>query len=260
MAKPWVFISPASRGIGLQLARRLLTKTTLPVVATARTNMDQVKSNILNGLQVDEGRLDVLQLDVLNESSVSKAVDHCKSRYADSYLRLAFCIPGILHPEKAPMQINYEDALTTFRVNALGPLLLTKHLSPLLPRKSSKLEAIDSLPPAACLALMSARVGSISDNALGGWYSYRASKAAVNSIAKSVDIFLKQRCGDNAMCVSLHPGTVKTGLSEEFWGSTPAEKLFTPEFAAERLCEVVKDIGLAGRGKCWDWEGKEIPP
>ena len=107
---------------------------------------------------------------------------------------------------------------------------------------------------------MSARVGSITDNKLGGWYSYRASKAAVNSIAKSVDIHLRQSCGDNSMCISLHPGTVKTFLSKEFWETIPKEKLFTPEFAAEKLIQVVKDVGLDGRGKCWDWEGKEIPP
>ena len=107
---------------------------------------------------------------------------------------------------------------------------------------------------------MSARVGSISDNSLGGWYSYRASKAAVNSIAKSVDIYLRQRCGEKAICMSLHPGTVKTGLSEDFWASTPKEKLFTPELAAEKLLEVVKGVGLEGRGKCWDWKGEEIPP
>lgn len=89
---------------------------------------------------------------------------------------------------------------------------------------------------------------------------YRASKAAVNSIAKSVDIYLKQTCGDNAMCVSLHPGTVKTGLSQNFWGSMLKEKLFTPEFAAERLVQVANEVGLHGRGKCWDWDGKEISP
>ena len=100
----------------------------------------------------------------------------------------------------------------------------------------------------------------MTDNKLGGWYSYRASKAAVNSIAKSADIYLGQRCGGNAMCLSLHPGTVRTGLSEEFWASTQPGKLFTPEFAAEKLIQVVKDVGLDGRGKCWDWEGKEIPP
>ena len=107
---------------------------------------------------------------------------------------------------------------------------------------------------------MSARVGSTSDNGLGGWYSYRASKAAVISIAKSLDIYLRQSCGDNAICVSLHPGTVKTALSEEFWGSMLKEKLFTSEFAAEKLIQVAKTIGLDGRGKCWDWEGKEIKP
>ena len=107
---------------------------------------------------------------------------------------------------------------------------------------------------------MSARVGSTSDNGLGGWYSYRASKAGVMSIAKSLDIYLRQSCGDSAMCVSLHPGTVKTTLSEEFWGSMPKEKLFTPEFAADRLIQVAKNVGLDGRGKCYDWEGKEVPP
>lgn len=62
------------------------------------------------------------------------------------------------------------------------------------------------------------------------------------------------------MAVALHPGTVKTGLSEEFWGSTKDEKLFSPQFAAERLVEVVKGVGVEGRGRCWDWEGKEILP
>lgn len=107
---------------------------------------------------------------------------------------------------------------------------------------------------------MSARVGSITDNSAGGWYSYRASKAAVNQLAKSLDIYLQHSVGDKAMCVALHPGTVKTGLSQDFWASTPAEKLFSPSFAAERLCEVVKGLGPEDRGKCWDWEGKEIPP
>ena len=260
MVKPWLFVSPASRGIGLQLAKRLLKTTDLPVIATARRDLDRVRKEILDGQDVDKKRLEVLKLDVTNESSISAVAEHCQSRFSDSYLRLAFCIPGILHPEKSPAQIDFEDSLRTFRVNALGPLLLSKHFSPLLPRKSTRIEPIESLPASGLLALMSARVGSINDNALGGWYSYRASKAAVNSIAKSVDIHLKQRCGDNAMCVSLHPGTVKTELSEDFWGSTPKEKLFAPEFAAEKLCETVRDVGLKGRGKCWDWEGKEIPP
>lgn len=110
------------------------------------------------------------------------------------------------------------------------------------------------------MALMSARVGSTSDNKLGGWYSYRASKAAVNSIAKSVDIFLQQKAREKAMCIAMHPGTVKTGLSEEFWGNVKEEKLFSAEYAAERLLKVIRDLGVGSRGKCWDWEGKEIAP
>jgi NAD(P)-dependent dehydrogenase (short-subunit alcohol dehydrogenase family) len=108
--------------------------------------------------------------------------------------------------------------------------------------------------------MMSARVGSITDNAMGGWYSYRASKAGVNQLVKSLDIYLKNTAGGNAMAVGLHPGTVKTDLSKEFWGSTKKEKLFEAEWVAERLCQVVKEVGVEGRGKCWDWAGKEIPP
>lgn len=109
---------------------------------------------------------------------------------------------------------------------------------------------------------MSARVGSISDNnSLGGWYSYRASKAAVNQIVKTFDLHLKQTSGEKAICVGLHPGTVKTGLSEEFWGNVRKEKLFEPERVAGMLVEVVKGVKVdAGRGRCWDWEGKEVPP
>ena len=258
MAKPWILVSPASRGIGLQLARRLLKTTDLPVVATARKDLDKTKQQILDESGAEPDRLDVLQLDVTNEGSVAEAAKQCKSKFSDSYLRLAFCIPGILHPEKAPSQINYDDALSTFQVNTLGPLLLAKHFSPFLPSKSVEVEPNDNLPSTAILALMSARVGSTSDNKLGGWYSYRASKAAVNSIAKSVDIYLRNKSGGNAMCIALHPGTVKTDLSQEFWNSTPKDKLFSPEFVAESLHQVVQNVGLEGRGKCWDWKGDEI--
>lgn len=107
---------------------------------------------------------------------------------------------------------------------------------------------------------MSARVGSISDNSLGGWYSYRASKAGVNQLVKSLDIYLKNTAGEKAMSVGLHPGTVKTGLSKEFWASTKTEKLFEPDWVAGRLLDVVKTTGIEGRGRCWDWEGKEVMP
>lgn len=178
----------------------------------------------------------------------------------ESYLRLALAIPGMLVPEKAPTQINYDDALLTFRTNTLGPMLLLKHFSPFLPRKATKIEELEGLPKTAVWANMSARVGSITDNKLGGWYSYRASKAAVNQLTKSFDNFLQPSAGNNAMSISLHPGTVKTGLSKEFWNNVKEEKLFSTEFAAEKLMEVVNSRQMEDRGKCWDWKGEEVPP
>ncbi|KAL8802370.1 MAG: hypothetical protein Q9182_003860 [Xanthomendoza sp. 2 TL-2023] len=264
--KPWLLTTPASRGIGLQLARQLLNTTNLPVVATARKDIESTKSEILKNLDVDPNRLSVLQVDVTDESTITAAASHLRTIFPPSshYLHLAFCLPGILHPEKSPSQISHATALETFKVNTLGPLLLMKHFSPFLPRKSTSLPSLPAsspLPPHSVFAVMSARVGSISDNNLGGWYSYRASKAAVNQLVKTFDIHLQQSAGSKAVCMGLHPGTVKTGLSEEFWGNVRREKLFEAEWVAERLVGVVKGVSVVeGRGRCWDWEGKEVPP
>ncbi|GAM89720.1 hypothetical protein ANO11243_077590 [Dothideomycetidae sp. 11243] len=260
---PWSLVTPASRGIGLQIARQILQTSSVPVVATARKDLDQMKENILSGLDgVDESRLHVLRADVLDESSLEEAAAQCTRLFPkkDHYLHLSFAVPGLLFPEKSPSQIKYDDALLTFQTNTLGPLMLLKHFSPFLPRKATKLASIDNLPPGAVWATMSARVGSISDNKLGGWYSYRASKAAVNQITKTFDNYLRTSAGENAMAVALHPGTVKTNLSKEFWGNVKEEKLFTPEYSAEKLLEVVRSRKEEDRGRCWDWKGEEVNP
>ncbi|KAL8936906.1 MAG: hypothetical protein Q9216_004685 [Gyalolechia sp. 2 TL-2023] len=261
---PWTLTTPASRGIGLQLARRLLNTTDLPVVATARRNIDDTRHQILEGLDVDPNRLSVLELDVTDESTIKRTASHLQTLFPSSthYLHLAFCLPGILHPEKSPSQISHAGALETFKVNTIGPLLFMKHFSSFLPRKSTTLfsQVSSPLPKPAVFACMSARVGSVSDNQLGGWYSYRASKAAVNQLVKTFDAHLRQSAGDQAISVGLHPGTVKTGLSKEFWGNVREEKLFSAEFAARSLMDVVKALRVEERGRCWDWEGKEILP
>jgi hypothetical protein len=106
---------------------------------------------------------------------------------------------------------------------------------------------------------MSARVGSTSDNSLGGWYLYR-DQSGVSSLTKTFDLYLRNTAAEKACAIALHPGTVKTGLSKEFWGNVE-EKLFTPEYAAERLLEVVRGLGIeVGRGRRWDWKGEEILP
>lgn len=261
--QPWALVTPASRGIGFELARRLLQTTNVPVIATARKDLDQTKEHVLNGLKgVKEDSLHVLRVDVLDEQSISSAAAEAARLFPrkEAYLHLSLCIPGLLFPEKSPAQISYDDALLTFRTNTLGPMMLLKHFSPFLPRKSTELARDAGLPAPAIWATMSARVGSISDNQLGGWYSYRASKAAVNQVTKTFDNYLRTSAGDKAMSISMHPGTVKTGLSEEFWGNVKAGKLFTADSAAEKLMAVINSREVDDRGKCWDYKGEEVPP
>lgn len=230
-----------------------------------------------------------------DEDSIASAAEEVSKALPtqSNYLHLAFTIPGILFPEKSPSQIDAANSLLSFQTNALGPLLMIKHFSPFLALRqrskaassssdsepsSSDSQALEGLPKTAVWANMSARVGSISDNSAGGWYSYRSSKAAVNQISKSFDLYLRANSGGStgkgsgsgsgeastsrsgAMCVSLHPGTVQTGLSKGFWESTPKEKLFSPEFAAEKLVGVVNGLKEEQRGRCWDWKGEEILP
>ncbi|KAL0937568.1 short-chain dehydrogenase reductase [Colletotrichum truncatum] len=266
MSRPWIFVSPSSRGIGRHLTRYLLRTTTAPILATSRADNTAAKQHILDSLPEAEDlapRLKVVRVDVTDESTVEAAAEEARALFpTDSHhLRLALAIPGILHPEKSLAQVEYDKALETFKVNTLGQMLLMKHFCDFLPRKSVPLQNEQGLARHAVWAAMSARVGSTSDNRKGGWYSYRASKAGVTSLAKSLDLWLGARSGDKAMAVAYHPGTVKTGLSEAFWSTVPKGQLFEPEYAVERMCSVLtKEVGLDGRGRCWDWQGKEILP
>lgn len=139
-------------------------------------------------------------------------------------------------------------------VNLLGPLLVLKHFSPFLPTKKSPRQPATP----AVWASMSARVGSTSDNRLGGWYSYRATKAGINSVTKTLDIHLARVAGARALAVSLHPGTVKTEMSRPFWAGVAPHRLFTPEVSAECLVRVVMGLREDQRGMCWDWAGKKV--
>ena len=292
---PWLLVTPSSRGIGLSLSRLLLRRTTLPLVATTRSSPSSLSESILRAeppsqeeadcVQPEsssheeaprgaEKRLHCLNLDVCDADSIIAAADECNKLFGkgkdtegnESWLHLAFAIPGILTPEKSPAQLDLEDVQRQFDTNVIGPLMLLEHFSPFLPRKSTPVTLSpgqngDLIPLShATWAAMSARVGSISDNSLGGWYSYRSSKAALNQAVKTFDSYLRTASGEKAVGLALHPGTVKTGLSREFWGNVKKEKLFSAEYAAERLCKVVKEKGEEGRGRIWDWKGEEIKP
>ncbi|KAF5657403.1 short-chain dehydrogenase reductase [Fusarium heterosporum] len=272
MSKPWIFITPSTRGIGHALTRHLLQKTSLPILATARLRHDpeDVKRSLLEGLADKDGlakRLSIVHADVTDDKSLQNAASKAAELFPPDkhHLRLACAVPGILRPEKNPSQIDAEASLEQFRINTVGPLLLIKHFDQFLPRRSSELEASPEgdevrMPSHSVWLSMAARVGSTSDNRAGGWFSYRASKAGVISLGKSYDIFLKGRSGDKAVSIAYHPGTVKTDLSKNFWSSTKESKLFSPEYAVDRLVSVATGLTLDGRGKCWDWNNKEILP
>ncbi|OQE37815.1 hypothetical protein PENCOP_c009G03261 [Penicillium coprophilum] len=274
-AHGFALVTPASRGLGFAFAQQLLSRTELPVIATARKNCDELQESLLStkGMPKDaKQRLRILQVDVTDESTISAMADAIRQEYPNTPLRLGLTIPGILHAEKSPGKIDAANALDSFKVNSIGPLLLLKHLSPFVPLKLSPefptieaSSAINSpgpllLPSHAIYAMMAARVGSISDNASGGWYSYRASKAAVFQLAKTFDLHLRTKSAQRAISVALHPGTVHTDFTKDYWGS---REMLEPAEAAEKLLEVL--VGLpsdseGGRGRCWDWKGKEILP
>lgn len=283
MSRPWIFLCPSSRGLGHHLTRHLLRTTTLPILATARTDPKVAKDALLEGL--DEGttsasaRLHVARVDVTDEKTVRHASEYAADLFPkDKYhLHLGFALPGVLYPEKSPSQVDYAHALETFKVNTLGPLMLMKHFHDFLPRKSTSMNLLSDkdastdtgsegaggstkLPAHAVWVNMSARVGSVSDNRLGGWYSYRSSKAAVNSLTKSFDHQLVARSGDKALAMSYHPGTMKTDLSKDYWETTAQDKLLAPEDAARFMADVVGNIKVGERGRCWDYKGEEVPP
>lgn len=253
---PFILISPASRGLSLALTRHYLRTTNLPVYATHRNlSDDETYKNILTGLSdVDSSRLRLLRLELTSEASIAEAASTLKGILPSegSYVQTAFFAGGILHPERKPSDLNADHILDTFKVNVISHLLCIKHFSQFLPKQSQTSELSKWVH-------ISARVGSVSDNRLGGWYSYRASKAALNQVIRTFDLHLQTK-KTPAICVGVHPGTVKTDLSKEFHGSVPRGKLFEPESAAEKLADVVKNLRIEQRGKVWDWAGKEIVP
>ena len=133
-------------------------------------------------------------------------------------------------------------------VNTIGPTLVGKYFIPFL-RKDAR----------SVFAFLSARVGSISDNKLGGWYSYRASKTALNQIIKNFSIEVK-RSNINAIFVGLQPGTVKSYLSKPFEKNVKADRLFTPDYSAEKLLDVISNLTNGDSGKVYAWDGEEIRP
>ena len=218
----------ASGGIGAAMVRRLEASGRFAVVhALSRSGTE---------------------LDLADEASIVAAAARVGQGPAPT---LVFIAPGVLHhgfePERGWRALQADHLLRDFRVNAVGPALVARHFLPLLPRDRR-----------AVFAALSARVGSIGDNRLGGWHSYRASKAALNMILRNLAIELA-RTHPQAVVAGLHPGTVDTGLSEPFQKGVKPEKLFTAESSAERLLAVMDALTPADSGRVFAWDGQPIP-
>lgn len=189
------------------------------------------------------------RLDFLDEESIETAA---AAAVSDAPLDLVIVATGILHrgdavrPEKAMREINPESLAEVLAVNAIGPSLVAKHFLPRL-RRDSK----------AVFAALSARVGSIGDNRLGGWTAYRMSKAALNMMIRTLSIE-QARSAPNSVVVALHPGTVDTGLSKPFSARVPASKLFTPEKSASSLLGVLDGLTSDHSGGFFAYDGMRI--
>ena len=190
-------------------------------------------------------------IDLTDEATIAAAAARVK---ADGIApRLVLVATGLLHegergPEKAMSQLDHDWLARNYAVNAIGPLLVAKHFLPLMPRDGTPI-----------FAAASARVGSISDNRMGGWYGYRMAKAALNMGLKNLSIEWRRKA-ERSIVVGLHPGTVDTGLSKPFQGNVAEGKLFAPGRSAVQLLDVLDGLKPSDSGKIFAWDGAEIAP
>ena len=231
-----VLIVGGSGGLGLALVRTFCEAIeTVHVTSTYRTDKPDLSHSKLNWVA----------LDVTDEDAISGLFASCPD------LTYIINAVGLLHaadggPEQAINKLDPEFFINNIRVNTLSTLLIAKHAR-------NALQNADR----SVFAALSARVGSISDNQLGGWYSYRCSKAALNMAVKTLSIEWK-RSLPNCAVVALHPGTVKTELSAPFVRKKPDAMLFSPEQSARWLADIITDLAPEDTGKFIAFDGSPI--
>ncbi|GAK43565.1 short-chain dehydrogenase/reductase SDR [Tepidicaulis marinus] len=195
-------------------------------------------------------KLTAIATDIRREEMIA---DGAALMRAEGPLHLVLVASGILHgddvrPEKSWRQIEAGAMEEVLRVNTLAPALIAKHTLPLLARGRK-----------SCFAALSARIGSISDNKLGGWHAYRASKAALNMLIRTFAIELARK-NEEALTLALHPGTVDTDLSAPFQRGLPEGQVQSPEETARHLLKVIDEKGPGESGRCFAFDGTEIAP
>ncbi len=195
-------------------------------------------------------RLGRPEIDLLDENSIGAAARVLADKAVSP--ELVIVATGVLHsenkgPEKSLRELDPDWMMLNYRINAIGPALVAKHFLPLMPKDRR-----------ICFAALSARVGSISDNRLGGWHSYRASKAALNMLIRNLAIEWHRK-NAASIIVGLHPGTVETPLSAPFKGN-PAHDRFAAPHAAKQLLAVLESLTPDQSGQLFAYDGALITP
>jgi NAD(P)-dependent dehydrogenase (short-subunit alcohol dehydrogenase family) len=229
----------ASGGIGKALVHHYAREPQNQVVSLSRSSFTSANKNV-----------ESVTIDLNDQHSIAKAAD---ATHQFGKLDSIIIASGLLHsdgvdPEKSIKHINQDAFSRVFQANVIGPAVVARYFIPLLNRKDT-----------SHFSALSARVGSISDNRLGGWYAYRASKAALNMVIKNLAIECS-RTMPKVIVSGLHPGTTDTKLSAPFQKNVAEGKLFTPEFVAERLAHVLDTLKSEDSGKIFAWDGSEIFP
>jgi NAD(P)-dependent dehydrogenase (short-subunit alcohol dehydrogenase family) len=234
------------QGIGLGFVRQLLAKNDIDRVYATYRRVESATEL----LAITDPKLRCFQMDITDESQIASVIQLIQSeRKALHYV--INCV-GVLHegemqPEKSLRHINGEQLLRYFQVNSVGAMFLFKQVQPLLKHDARSI-----------LATISAKVGSIGDNQIGGWYGYRASKAALNMFMRTTAIEYKRTC-PQAILVSLHPGTTDTRLSLPFQRNVPPEKLFSVDRTVAQLLTVMDGLDQRDSGEFFSWDGSRLP-
>jgi NAD(P)-dependent dehydrogenase (short-subunit alcohol dehydrogenase family) len=235
-------------GIGLGFVKALLNDDRIARLFVTYRHPDH--SSELLTLASEQKKLTCFPLDITQEAQIEKAIAQLSSMVPKLHLVIN-CV-GILHngemqPEKSLRQLNPDYLMRYFQVNSIGAVLLAKHLQPSLKHGDRSV-----------FATISAKIGSIEDNRLGGWYGYRASKAALNMFMKTAAIEYSRRC-PQCIITLLHPGTTDTPLSEPFQRNVPPEKLFPVERTVAQLLNIIHNLTPADHGSFFSWDGSHLP-
>lgn len=241
------------------------------IVACCRTPEQATQLNdFLASLSAeDASRIEVLPLDLQDQSTIEAFGTRMRDAYSrvDVLLNVAGLLgdakttPG---PERTITKMDREWFETGLAINLVGPVMVTKELVPLLAQpkarrqrsqKDSENDNQTPSRPAAVVANLSARVGSISDNGIGGWYSYRISKAGLNQATRTMALELGRQ---SVWCIALHPGTTNTDLSKPFQANVKKESLFPVDFTVNQLLSVIDSAHAKHSGGLYDWAGKAI--